>query len=455
VVIGAGLAGLAAAQSLSGRGFQVTLLERKSIPGGRASSYDAQDTGETVDNCQHILMRCCTNLWQFYGECGVQDRIKWVDAIRFLEPNGRQSVLYGSRKLPAPFHLMPAFFKLRFLSHADKWAVANALMAMLRSTGPKPDAPMIDWLRKARQTRGAIERFWRPILVSALNEEPERCSARYAFQIFRQGFLAHPRAYEMGIPRVPLRDLYGPCVERMEKAGCEVRYRSIVRSLRLENGAATGVQLDDGEIPADYVVSAVAWDAATDLLQNGWRDHGFFRAWEEMAPSPISAVHLWWDRPVTDLPHAALLDRQVQWMFNKTGDFARGDSGTYMGLVVSASRDWLPRQRRDILEIAECECREAFPGTKGASVVKSAVIKEAKATFSAIPGIDAMRPTPETPIRNLFLAGDWVQNGWPSTMEAAVRGGYQAAESILAAESRAEKVLAPDLPWTALLGKPA
>jgi zeta-carotene desaturase len=158
---------------------------------------------------------------------------------------------------------------------------------------------------------------------------------------------------------------------------------------------------------------------------------------------------------VTDLPHAALLDRQVQWMFNKTGDFARGDSGTYMGLVVSASRDWLPRQRRDILEIAERECREAFPGTKGASVVKSAVIKEAKATFSAIPGIDAMRPTPETPIRNLFLAGDWVQNGWPSTMEAAVRGGYQAAERILAAESRAEKVLAPDLPWTALLGKPA
>src|SRR6185503_6564988 len=103
--------------------------------------------------------------------------------------------------------------------------------------------PMMDWLRAQRQTRGAVERFWRPILVSALNEEPERCSARYAFQIFRQGFLAHPQAYEMGVPAVPLRELYGSCVEAIRRRGGEVRFRAGVKELRLVDGKATAAEL--------------------------------------------------------------------------------------------------------------------------------------------------------------------------------------------------------------------
>jgi zeta-carotene desaturase len=349
---------------------------------------------------------------------------------------------------------MPSFFRLRFLDGRDKYAVANALMGMLGSTGPKPDQPMMDWLRRTRQTPRAIERFWRPILVSALNEEPERCSARYAFKIFRDGFLAHPRAYEMGIPRVPLRELYDPCVEQLRRDGAEVAFRGVVRRIVIENGRVTGVQLDGETFPADYVVSAVSFDAISNLLPGADADP-FFRRWSRMEGSPISGVHLWWDREVTDLGHAALLDRQIQWMFNKTQDFGRGQGGTYMGLVVSASRDWVRKSRGEILEIAEREVRESFPGTAGAKIVKSAIIKEARATYSAIPDIDELRPTTQTPIPNLFLAGDWVQNGWPSTMEAAVRSGYLAAEHVLAAESRPEKVLVPDLPWTAMVGKRA
>jgi squalene-associated FAD-dependent desaturase len=452
VVIGAGLAGLAAATALARRGFAVRVLERKSIPGGRASSYEAQDTGEVVDNCQHILMRCCTNLLRFYEQAGVAGKIRWTGRLQFLEPNGRVSTLGGSR-LPAPFHLMPSFFRLKFLGPADKWSIASGLMGMLRSAGPIPDAPMMEWLRATRQTHRAIERFWRPILVSALNEEPERCSARYAFQIFRQGFLAHPTAYEMGVPSVPLRDLYGPCVDALRSTGGQVGYRSAVRRLALDGKRVTAVELRDETVEADYVVSAVPFDELPPLLPEGAAADPFFRRWERMDVSPISAVHLWWDRPVTRMAHAALLDRQVQWMFNKTTDYATGAAGTHMGLVVSASRDWLPRSRRDILEIAEREVREAFPETEGARIEKSAVIKEARATFSAVPGVDALRPPPETPLRNLFLAGDWVQNGWPSTMEAAVRSGYQAAERVLAAAERPETVLAPDLPWSPLVGK--
>ncbi|MFN3650437.1 MAG: hydroxysqualene dehydroxylase HpnE [Armatimonadota bacterium] len=452
VVLGAGLAGLAAASALAGRGFRVTVLERKSIPGGRASSYEAQETGEVVDNCQHVLMRCCTNLLRFYRDAGVEDRVRWTGRLRFLEPGGRVSVLGGSR-LPAPFHLMPSFFRLRFLSPADKWAIANAFMSMLHRPAPEPDAPMSDWLRSTRQTKRAIARFWRPILVSALNEEPERCSARYAFQVFRQGFLGHPTAYEMGVPRVPLRELYDPCVDALRAKGAEVHFRSSARGLEVGERGVGGVRLADGTLAADYVVSAVPFDGVAELLPEPVRSEPFFRQWEGMEATPISAVHLWWDRTVTALPHAALLDRPIHWMFNKTEDFGRPGAGTYMGLVVSASRGWLRSQRRDILAEAEREVRDAFPGTAGARVVKSAVIKEARATYSVVPGIDRMRPTTETPVRNLFLAGDWVRNDWPATMEAAVRSGYLAAEAVLKAAGRPERVLAPDLPWQAVVGR--
>jgi squalene-associated FAD-dependent desaturase len=457
VILGAGLAGLAAAQALSEAGLRVLVLERKSVAGGRASSFVAQDSEEEVDNCQHVLMRCCTNLLHFYQQSGVADRIRWFDRLTFLEPSGRRSVLRGSR-LPAPFHLFPSFFRSRFLSRADKQAIARAMMAMLKREGDSASQSMtaLDWLLSQRQTPRAIDRFWRVILVSALNEEPERCAAAYAWQIFRLGFLGHRRAFEMGVPAVPLRDLYDPCVERIHASGGEVRFRQLVRAIDTGmNGHVTGARLDDGTlVPADYVISAVPFEAVPGLLPESWADHALFRSCRQLEASPISAVHLWFDRQVTSMEHAVLLDRTLQWMFNKTRNYERSaDAGSYLGLVVSASRDWLSRPRREILATAEREVRESFPAAREARLVKSAVIKEARATFSATPSADGLRPPAETPLRGFYLAGDWVQTGWPATMEGAVRSGYHAAERILAAEKRPARVLQPDLPWESVLGK--
>lgn len=455
MILGAGLAGLAAAAALQDAGFQVTLFERKSIPGGRASSFPAQESGEEVDNCQHVLMRCCTNLWHFYGGVGVQERIRWYDSLTFLEPGGRASVLRGSR-LPAPFHLLPSFFRARFLDRRDKLGIARALMRMLRPGLDKglEERTAAEWFRALGQTRRALERFWGPVLVSALNEEVERCSAAYARQIFRLGFLAHPKAYEMGVPAVPLRELYEPAVRSIEAKGGTVRFRQAARALEMNGGGrVAGVRLADGSLaPADYVVSALPFEAVPEILPGQWGEHAFFAGCRRLEGSPISAVHLWFDRDVTPLDHAVLLDRPIQWMFNKTRNYGRADGGSYLGLVVSASRDWLRRPRGDILDIAEREVRQAFPGAAEASVVKSAVIKEARATFSAVPGVDDLRPTTETPLPGFLLAGDWVRTGWPATMEGAVRSGYQAAEQILAAEGRPARLLQPDLPWTSVVG---
>ena len=428
------------------------MLERKSIPGGRASSYQAQDADELIDNCQHVLLGCCTNLIDYYRRAGVADSIRWHREMHFLERSGRWSTLRGSR-LPAPFHLMPSFFRLRFLTRQSKWAIANALLAMMRSRGPAADLPMSAWLEERGMPRQAVERFWRPILVSAINEELERCSTRYAFQFFRLGFLAHPRAYEMGVPAVPLRELYEPCVRMLEERGCPVEFRAAATGLVLSpSGVVEAVLAQEGEsLPADYVVSAVPPEATLSLLPEPARRDPFFARFSRFETSPISAAHFWFDREVTRREHGVLLDRPIHWFFNKTRNYERDSQGTYLGLVVSASREWLAMSRREILVEAEREIREALPGAREAKVTHAAVIKEAHATFSAVPGVDELRPPAETPLPGLFLAGDWIQTGWPATMESAVRGGYLAAEAILAAEGRPERLLVDDLSTTPLL----
>jgi zeta-carotene desaturase len=293
-----------------------------------------------------------------------------------------------------------------------------------------------DWLARKRQPRGAVERFWRVILVSALNEELEQISTAAAFQVFREGFLSHPRAYEMGVPRVPLGELYEAPIARSFAGGRgRLRLRTGVREILVEDGAVRGVRAADGEVyPAEHVVAAVPFDGLLKLLPQRWtRTEPAFANLARLEHSPITAVHLWLDRPVTDLDHAVLLDRPVQWMFNKTVDYGLDPAReSYLGLVTSASREWLPLPSHDILAIARREVEEALPGAREARLTRTAVVKEAKATFSIAPGTEALRPFHySSPIRNLWLAGDWTRTGWPATMEGAVRSGYRCAEEIV------------------------
>jgi zeta-carotene desaturase len=310
------------------------------------------------------------------------------------------------------------------------------------------DLAFADWLQHMRQPKRAVERFRRVVLVSALNEEPERASTAAAFQIFRQGFLSHPRAYEVGIPTVPLGELYQAPVDRCFKAGRgRLCLRTGARGLVVEEGVARGVLGAEGVVEAaDHVVLAVPFDELTKLLPESWTRHEpIFTRLAGLEHSPITAVHLWFDRPVTVLDHAVLLDRPVQWMFNKTVDYGLDpERESYLGLVTSASRAWLSLPSREIAAIAQREVLEAFPRSREARLQRSTVVKEAKATFSAAPGTAALRPPARSPIRNLWLAGDWTETGWPATMEGAVRSGYACAEGILAELGRPTRFLTPD-----------
>ena len=216
--------------------------------GGRASSYQHPGTGEIVDNCQHVLLGCCTNLIDFYERLGVEDKIRWFDQMTFLEPGGRASII-GPSSLPAPLHTAPAFLRASCLGLQDKLAIAAAMAALAPMTPKDTGESFLTWLRRHGQTDRAIERFWKTVLVSALNEDVDQLSVPYAAQVMRESFLKSSGAGRMGIPTVPLTELYNSAAEYVRARGGDVHFRASVESFRAE---FAGVELLLAEGPAAF-----------------------------------------------------------------------------------------------------------------------------------------------------------------------------------------------------------
>src|SRR5712691_10655151 len=432
IVLGGGLAGLSAAAALGGAGPSVTILEARPFLGGRATSYEIGE--ESIDNCQHVLLRCCVNLLDFYRRLGVEGKIAFHREYTFIEPGGKRSVLRPGL-LPAPAHFLGSFLGLSFLSLREKMAVGRAMQSIPREYGTRNDLDRItmqQWLEEKKQPARAIERFWRQVLVSAVNEELDRMAASHGLHVFRQGFLAGANSHEMGVPAVPLGDLYSNDLysnDAWKQIGnVEFRLRTPVTKIVIENGAVRGVIASGEKFAADRYICALPFERVPAVAPELGLDLSVFEH------SPITGIHLWFDRPVTDLPHATLLDRTSQGMFNK-------GEGRYVQLVVSASRSLIEMPRADVISLALKELAEFFPAVRDAKLEKAHVVKEVRATFSATPGLEALRPVSRSSVRNLFLAGDWTRSGWPATMEGAVRSGYLAAEAVAAAAGAPQKFL--------------
>jgi squalene-associated FAD-dependent desaturase len=486
-VVGGGLAGLSSAVALAEAGWRVRLLEKRPRLGGRATSYSLPD-GSEIDNCQHVTLGCCTNLADFYRRVGAEHKIRYYDRLYFANARGTVSTIEAS-PLPPPLHMAPSFLLFSGLTLGDKRAIANALLRIARAGGAPEGIDglsMQEWLEREKQTPGAIARFWRVVLVSALDEELPRTDARYGIDVFWKGFLSNREGYRVGIPSVPLAKLYDGCRQAIECRGGEVRIRCGVRQIRTEDERFLSAQLEDGsEMAADACVLAVPHDAASGLLAASWAGNsdGLSEKLQQIKVSPITGVHLWFDRTVMTEPFLTLLDHTTQWIFNKSvlcgdvatnGDARRpsdgGPSGRvgesnggsteragrgsgelagrqYLQLVISASYDLVSKSRQEIIDLCLRELGEVLPETRSAQVVKGTVVKEVSATFSPEPGVDHWRPAAgDSGVRNLFLAGDWTRTCWPATMEGAVRSGYLAAESLLTDFGQPRKFLRPDLP---------
>ena len=451
---------------LADAGVPVALVEARKRLGGRATSFADPHTGQLLDNCQHVLMRCCTNLLDLYHRLGVADKIRWHSRFNFRDSSGRLDTLKAGR-LPAPLHLARSLWGFRSLGLGDKWALTRAMFAIIRLGHAKSkawhDRSFADWLAAQRQTSSSIEKFWMPIAVSALNEQPERMAADYALQMFQQAFLAHARAFEMGLPTVPLVQLYDAAAQVITAGGGDLMLAASVVELVCADRRVSGARLADGRIlPALAVVSALPSDRLAAICSDtmcGYDER--LRRLDEFQFSPIIGVHLWFAGTVMDLPHLALTQSSLQWLFNK--GVAQEGQGQHLHGVISGAYELMDKSPDDLIRLLVAEARKALPAAGDAQLLHARVIKTRRATFSPRPGSDRLRPLPgrrQLPSSiaaggsrgydNLYLAGDWCQTGWPATMESAVRSGYRAAADVLTDSGRPTLPLAPDLPDAAL-----
>lgn len=449
VIVGGGLAGMAAAVALESAGFPATLIEARRTLGGRAGSFEDPKTGQILDNCQHVLLGCCTNLIDFYRRIGSWDLIRFERTIYFAGPDGRRYGLYGTSGLPAPLHLAAAFASFDLLSMSERLEVAAAMTAILaldeRDFARLADVPFGEWLDEHGQSESTVQKLYDPIVVSGLNEQTRAAAAASAIKIFRDALLVNSQAYVFGLPRCPLQKLY----ERLPLS--DVRLGTRLSQLDFEGQRIVAVKTSDGQsLPANAVILATNHHTLDQFIPAELRAaDDRFAGIDQLESVPILGAHLWFDRAVLPVSHLALVEGPLQWLFRKD------EEGRVLHGVISSARTWLNVSRDDCLQQFERQVRAVLPQAKDATLQRGVIVIEKRATFSPLPGVDRLRPPQAPPaggIENLFLAGDYTQTGWPATMEGAVRSGYLAADAICKNfRSHQGTFLASDLPieWPA------
>jgi hydroxysqualene dehydroxylase len=442
VVIGAGFAGLSAAVALAEKGVRVTVLEGKPALGGRAYSFADPDTGVFVDNGQHVLMGCYGETLDFLKRIGAYEQLVFHEdlEIEMLAGPGQSATLKTAR-LPGPLHMTAALLGYKHLSVAERIAVmrGGVRMLVMRRSGPGElrrltVAQLMDRLGQSEHARRS---FWYPLSIATLNDEPESSSAQLLAEVLKRAFFSRRRDSAFVYSRVGLSDLYCTRAKRLiERAGGTVASHSIVEMLEPgEGGLIASVRLRNGSrIEASDFISAVPAPQLLRLLPENAVADPFFSRLTGLSSSPIICVHVWLDREVTGSPFIGFIGTTTQWLFNKRQIFSRrGEAHPgYLSFVISGARKLLDRSNQEILNIVVNDLHAMIPASREAKVVKWLVLKEKNATTAPDLRSHELRPTAKTPIKNFFLAGDWIQTDLPATIESAVISGRAAAAAVIA-----------------------
>ncbi|MFI0367474.1 hydroxysqualene dehydroxylase HpnE [Actinomadura sp. 1N219] len=425
-VVGGGLAGITAALALQEAGLRATVYEARPRLGGATHSFERD--GLTVDNGQHIFLKCCTAYQGLLGRLGAADKVRVQDRfdVRVLTPDGPGGRLRRA-KAPGPLHLMPALARYALLSPGDRLRAVRASLALDRLD---PDDPALDgssmggWLAGHGQRERARHALWELFVTAALNMKLDDAALGPAAFVCQTALLGRSDAADIGVPAVPLGELHGTiAAARIEEGGGLVRLGAKVTAI--EDGPKLVV---NGEpVSADAVVVAVPHRVASSLVPAGaCPNRG---EWAGLGSSPIVNVHVVYDRPVLDEPFVAAVDSPVQWVFDRTAISGLA-SGQYLAVSVSAADRWIDTPTAELRDVYLAALERLFPAARRARVTDFFVTRERHATFRQSPGSGALRPASATRLPWLFLAGAWTDTGWPDTMEGAVRSGLSAARLV-------------------------
>jgi squalene-associated FAD-dependent desaturase len=439
LVIGGGLAGIAASIRLARADIQVQLYESRRRLGGRVGSFTDTASGQQVDYCQHVAMQCCVEFRRLLVELDQLDSWQVERTLHFFSQSGKHLPV-RALPLPAPLHLAGLLLGWPDLSWKQRLQVGRGLLSLMRL---RPSAelhrmPAIEWLKKNGQDANVIKIFWETILVSALGEQLERVNLGATHKVLIDGFAARRDAYWLWIPKQPLARLFNEGTEsQLQKLGVELRLQSAVSRLKWRDETVYGAELNDGSIvEADAIVLALPWYRAHAMLSSDEEAPDSVRRWacqlELIESSPITGVHTWWDKAWLHTPHAILVGRLCQWVFPGPETDKQNDAEHYYQIVISGSRS-LQRGDSPAISLAvENDLKELFPAARDAKLLRSKIVTDPQAVFSVQTGFEELRPTVDKFAKQrLWICGDWTDTGWPATMEGAVRSGNLASESII------------------------
>jgi len=460
IVIGGGFAGLSAAARLTNNGARVLVLEAKARLGGRATAFTDRDTGELVDNGQHVLVGCYVETFSFLRDIGAEGNVRLQPklAVTMIDRAGRRSRLTMAA-LPKPFDLVGGIFDWEALSWRDRASVLGmrtplklAQRELLPGATRKASSPgetVEHWLIRNGQSARLREMLWDPLAIAALNQQPNQAAAPTFARVLAEMFGGDASAAAIVLPTKPLHLMYAePAREFIERHGGTVR-TGATAAVEVVDGSIAGVVANGERYSTSLVVSAVPWFAFADLFPAEPPElHETIARARRRTSSPIVTVNLWFERPILDEPFVGLPGRTMQWVFDKgliTGGRAREDEphgradahaeqraddgasdATHLSLVSSGAASILGRTNEELIRLAHDELLDALPASRTVRLLRATVVREPRATFSLAPN-EPPRPGTQTGVRGLFLAGDWIDTGLPATIESAVRSGHRAA----------------------------
>lgn len=453
IVIGGGFAGLSAACALADRGIRVLVLEARPALGGRATAFTDRETGERVDNGQHVLLGCYHETFAFLRRIGAESHVQLqpVLTVPVVDRSGARSRLVCP-PLPSPLHLVAGVMEWEALAWRDRLSVLR-LRVPLRNArahmsgrsdrlAASPGETVRQWLVRNGQTPRLVELLWEPLAVAALNQPIDRAAALPFTRVLAQMFGPDVRDSAIGLPLRPLDEVYAePARAYLEARGSIVRTNAVARVVTHANGVSH-VAVRDETLRARTVICAAPWFAWPDIFVD--RPPALaevLAAAERTAASPIVTVNLWFDRVVLDEPFVGLPGRTMQWVFEKR--IAFGERASHLSLVASGADASVARTNGELIENARREVVDALAGAKDATLRRATVVREKRATFSLAPG-QPPRPTTQTPVPGLLLAGDWIDTGLPATIESAVVSGHWAAAAAWRAQADAARSLKPE-----------
>jgi len=442
-VIGAGFAGLAAAIDLQERRHQVTLLERRGVLGGRATSYRDAVSGEDVDNGTHLMVGAYLATFDLVRRAGAEDLLVFQNDLHIDYVDDRGWSALDCPPLVAPLHLLAGVLGLR-VPWAVRWQALRLWLAA-RFGKPPLGLTLAEYFRRTGQGADARRLLWDPLATAILNEEPERAAAVLFYNVYREAFLTRRDASRLVFLRRGFAELHERLARYFQHRGGVLRRRALAEAVAIEGGRTTGVRYlqraetredirrakdaVEGFAEADAVVAAVPWNAVPALVPEPLRGQPPFAGLARLGGAPIVSVEMWLDRVVVDRPMAGLRDSEMEWVFDKGALYGRAGPPQHLAFIVSAARRSAQRSNPELVASAEASLRRYFPAMAGAAVTRSLVLREADATFASDPQAEAARPGPVTPVHGLYLAGDWTATGLPATIEGAVRSGLAAARA--------------------------